>query len=77
MVVIRLSRGGTNKKPFYNIMVADKRSARDGPASKWASLADASSTAGTAELKQFHLPVRVPPCALRAFDRALLLPHRQ
>lgn len=30
MVVIRLSRGGTNKRPFYKIMVADKRAARDG-----------------------------------------------
>jgi small subunit ribosomal protein S16 len=30
MVVIRLSRGGTNKRPFYNIVVSDKRSPRDG-----------------------------------------------
>lgn len=30
MVVIRLSRGGTNKRPFYHIMVTDRRNARDG-----------------------------------------------
>lgn len=30
MVVIRLSRGGATKRPFYNIVVSDKRSARDG-----------------------------------------------
>lgn len=30
MVVIRLSRGGAKKRPFYNIIAADKRSRRDG-----------------------------------------------
>lgn len=30
MVVIRLSRGGAKKRPFYHIVVADKRCARDG-----------------------------------------------
>lgn len=30
MVVIRLSRAGTKKKPFYHLAVADKRSPRDG-----------------------------------------------
>lgn len=30
MVVIRLARKGAKKKPFYNIVVADKRSPRDG-----------------------------------------------
>lgn len=30
MVRIRLSRGGTNKRPFYHIFVTDKRNARDG-----------------------------------------------
>jgi len=30
MVVIRLSRGGAKKRPFYTIVVADKRDARDG-----------------------------------------------
>ena len=30
MVVIRLSRSGAKKRPFYHIMVADKRRARDG-----------------------------------------------
>jgi small subunit ribosomal protein S16 len=30
MVVIRLSRGGTKKRPFYQIRVADKRAPRDG-----------------------------------------------
>jgi len=30
MVVIRLSRGGATKRPFYNMVVADSRRARDG-----------------------------------------------
>ena len=30
MVVIRLSRGGTNKRPFYRVVVADRRASRDG-----------------------------------------------
>jgi len=30
MVVIRLARGGANKRPFYNIVVADSRMRRDG-----------------------------------------------
>ncbi len=29
MVVIRLSRGGSKKRPFYHIVVADQRRARD------------------------------------------------
>jgi small subunit ribosomal protein S16 len=30
MVVIRLARGGANKRPFYNIVVADSHNRRDG-----------------------------------------------
>ncbi|MFV2060396.1 MAG: 30S ribosomal protein S16 [Gammaproteobacteria bacterium] len=30
MVVIRLSLGGAKKRPFYQIVVADSRNARDG-----------------------------------------------
>lgn len=30
MVVIRLARGGAKKRPFYHIVVADKRRARNG-----------------------------------------------
>ncbi len=30
MVVIRLARGGAKKRPFYNVVVADSRCARDG-----------------------------------------------
>jgi len=30
MVVIRLSRGGSKGRPFFNIVVADKRERRDG-----------------------------------------------
>lgn len=30
MVVIRLSRGGSKKKPFYHLVAVDKRSPRDG-----------------------------------------------
>lgn len=29
MVVIRLTRGGSKKKPFYHIVAADRRRARD------------------------------------------------
>lgn len=30
MVTIRLSRGGAKKRPFYHIVVADRRCKRDG-----------------------------------------------
>ena len=30
MVTIRLARGGSKKRPFYNIVVTDSRNARDG-----------------------------------------------
>jgi len=30
MVTIRLSRGGSKKRPFYHLTVADSRNARDG-----------------------------------------------
>jgi small subunit ribosomal protein S16 len=30
MVVIRLSRGGAKKRPFFNIVATDKRNRRDG-----------------------------------------------
>jgi len=30
MVIIRLARGGTVKRPFYHIVVTDRRNARDG-----------------------------------------------
>lgn len=30
MVVIRLARGGSKKRPFYQIIVTDSRNARDG-----------------------------------------------
>jgi small subunit ribosomal protein S16 len=30
MVVIRLSRGGSKKRPFYNIVATDSRNRRDG-----------------------------------------------
>jgi small subunit ribosomal protein S16 len=30
MVIIRLARGGTKKRPFYHIVVTDRRSRRDG-----------------------------------------------
>ncbi|MCW5588361.1 MAG: 30S ribosomal protein S16 [Legionellales bacterium] len=30
MVVVRLSRGGAKKKPFYHLVATDKRNARDG-----------------------------------------------
>jgi len=30
MVVIRLSRWGTKKRPYYHVVVTDRRNARDG-----------------------------------------------
>ncbi len=30
MVVIRLARGGSKKRPFFNMVVADSRNRRDG-----------------------------------------------
>lgn len=30
MVVIRLARGGSKKRPFYNLVAADSRNRRDG-----------------------------------------------
>ncbi len=30
MVVIRLTRGGAKKRPFYHVVVADSRRSRDG-----------------------------------------------
>ena len=30
MVIIRLARGGTTKRPFYHLVVTDRRSPRDG-----------------------------------------------
>ncbi|WP_370261297.1 30S ribosomal protein S16, partial [Limnobacter sp.] len=30
MVVIRLARGGSKKRPFYSFVAADSRSRRDG-----------------------------------------------
>lgn len=30
MVVIRLSRGGSKKRPFFNVVAADSRNRRDG-----------------------------------------------
>ena len=30
MVIIRLSRGGSKKRPFYHVVVADSRRSRDG-----------------------------------------------
>lgn len=30
MVTIRLARGGAKKRPFYQVVVADSRTARDG-----------------------------------------------
>ena len=30
MVIIRLARGGAKKRPFFNMVVANSRDARDG-----------------------------------------------
>lgn len=39
-VMIRMSRGGTKKKPYYNIIVTNKRDKRDGEYLKWLGFYD-------------------------------------
>jgi small subunit ribosomal protein S16 len=53
MVVIRLSRGGSKKRPFYNIVVLSKRTAVT--AVSWSAWASTTR----------WLPATLKPCACR------------
>ena len=48
MVVIRLARGGSKKRPFYNIVATDSRNRRDGRFNERLSINEASLNAWVA-----------------------------
>lgn len=48
MVIIRLARAGAKKRPFYHVVVADKRRARDGKFIERLGFFDPLSSAETA-----------------------------
>ncbi len=51
MVVIRLSRGGAKARPFFNIVVADKRTRRDGRFIERIGFYNPSATGGEEPLR--------------------------
>ena len=51
MVVIRLARGGAKKCPFYNVVVADRRDARDGRFIERLGFYDPKAPAGRESLR--------------------------
>lgn len=51
MVVIRLSRGGAKKRPFFNLVVADSRHARDGRFIERLGFYDPKAPAGRESLR--------------------------
>jgi len=51
MVIIRLSRGGSKKRPFYNLVVADSRKSRDGRFIERVGFYNPSATAGAEGLR--------------------------
>ena len=51
MVVIRLARGGAKKRPFYSIVVADSRKARDGRFIERVGFYDPKAPAGRESLR--------------------------
>jgi len=51
MVKIRLSRGGAKKRPFYQIVVADIRTARDGRSIERIGFFDPCATGGAQRLR--------------------------
>jgi small subunit ribosomal protein S16 len=51
MVIIRLSRGGSKKRPFYNMVVADSRKSRDGRFIERVGFYNPSASAGAEELR--------------------------
>jgi small subunit ribosomal protein S16 len=51
MVVIRLARGGAKKRPFFNVVVADSRRARDGRFIERLGFYDPKAPAGRESLR--------------------------
>ncbi|HEU4621810.1 MAG TPA: 30S ribosomal protein S16 [Burkholderiaceae bacterium] len=51
MVVIRLSRGGAKKRPFFHIVAADSRSRRDGRFIERLGFYNPSASEGTEGLR--------------------------
>lgn len=51
MVVIRLSRGGAKKRPFFNMVVADSRHPRDGRFIERVGFYDPKAPAGRETLR--------------------------
>lgn len=51
MVIIRLSRGGSKKRPFYNMVVADSRKSRDGRFIERVGFYNPSASAGAEGLR--------------------------
>lgn len=54
MVVIRLARGGAKKRPFYNLVVTDSRSRRDGRFIERVGFYNPIATAGEEALRIAH-----------------------
>jgi small subunit ribosomal protein S16 len=51
MVVIRLARGGTVKRPFYHVVVTDRRSPRNGRYIERVGFFNAIATGGEERLR--------------------------
>jgi len=51
MVVIRLTRGGAKKRPFYHVVVADSRRARDGRSIERVGFFNPRATGGEEKLR--------------------------
>ncbi len=51
MVIIRLSRGGAKKRPFYNMVVTDSRNSRDGRFIERVGFYDPKAPAGRESLR--------------------------
>ena len=51
MVVIRLARGGAKKRPFFNVVVADRRDPRDGRFIERLGFYDPKAPAGRESLR--------------------------
>lgn len=54
MVTIRLSRGGAKKRPFYQVVVADSRSKRDGRYIERLGFFNPVAVGGEVELRLDH-----------------------
>jgi small subunit ribosomal protein S16 len=51
MVIIRLARAGTTKRPFYHVVVTDRRNARDGRYLERVGFFNPIATGGEVRLK--------------------------